>query len=53
MNKVISTPIHKKDKPYPIIFFKNKLYLQTGTLCVYSEEDTYKIVNGKNYKEKI
>jgi hypothetical protein len=32
MNKIISTSVHKKDKPYPIVLFKEKLYLQTGMI---------------------
>lgn len=47
MSRNTSTAIYKHDKPYPLVSFEGKLYLQVGVLFVVTDEDSEEIVDGK------
>ena len=47
MSRNTSTAIYKHGKPYPLVSFEGKLYLQVGVLFVVTDEDSDEIVDGK------
>ena len=47
MSRNTSTAIYKQDRPYPLVSFEGKLYLQVGVMFVITDEDSDEIVDGK------
>lgn len=47
MSRNTSTAIYKQDRPYPLVSFEGKLYLQVGVMFVVTDEDSDEIVDGK------